>query len=163
MARPSVRVPFTPLEIALDLAAASSFFLIATAFFRLWPAVPEQVPVHFDVRGVADAFGPRSTLLALPVLWGVFYVLLTFLRFVPHWHNYPVAVTASNAPRLYRLSILLVAWVKVLVLWLMATLFWQVCRAAVTASGQLGAPHPGWFVAGVGVVLAGYILALRRK
>ncbi|NOZ29841.1 MAG: DUF1648 domain-containing protein [Chloroflexi bacterium] len=41
----------------------------------VYTGLPEQVPLHFNAQGVADRVGPRSGLLALPVIallsWGV--------------------------------------------------------------------------------------------
>lgn len=55
-----------------------SLLIMAIPFIYLamvWPTLPETVPTHFNVRGEADGFGSKNTLLWLPLL----LMLPTFL------------------------------------------------------------------------------------
>ncbi len=47
---------------------AACMVLVAIAFAAMlvaWPHLPERVPLHWNVRGQVDGWGPRGTLMAL--------------------------------------------------------------------------------------------------
>ena len=51
--------------------------LPAIVLAAVWQRLPESVPMHWDFRGEVDRWGPRSTLLVLPIIsFGVWLLLL---------------------------------------------------------------------------------------
>lgn len=67
------------------LALGFSGFFTAVA----WPHLGEELPIHFNIHGVADGFAstPRAVALWLGILVGI-HVLMTFLpRIDPFWQR----------------------------------------------------------------------------
>jgi uncharacterized membrane protein len=83
-------------------------FIIVFAFhFQL----PDTVPTHFNLRGEADDFGSKSTLWLLPSISLLTYFLMStiIIKMKPWNYNYPTKVTEKNAPRLYAMTIQMMA------------------------------------------------------
>jgi uncharacterized membrane protein len=127
-----------------------------------WSGLPARVPMHFNVQGKVDSWGPKWTVWLVPVVGVVMAVPLTVLSLFPHTFNYPGAITPENAERQYRLAKLLLATVKLSLAIVFCTLELIVCRAASAQS------TPGvWFavgsVGGLFAVIAAYLVAASRE
>ena len=125
----------SPSEILLTRLA---FLLVVgtAAWLALqWPAIPELIPSPFRKAGeltLGPVLASRNTLLAVPVLSGIQFLFLTWIRGLPHRHNYPVRITEENAPRQYALSRLATAQIRA---FLSALLFWNSVQATRLALG----------------------------
>ncbi|MER2000695.1 MAG: DUF1648 domain-containing protein, partial [Lysinibacillus sp.] len=42
-----------------------------------WSKLPDTVPIHFNIKGEADGWGSKYTLIILPFIAGGFYAFLT--------------------------------------------------------------------------------------
>jgi len=69
-------MPRLPLIVSLVLIGLA---LAASAW--LYPALPDRIPTHWNIRGEADGFGPKA--IAAWILPVVALGLLAFLRAVP--------------------------------------------------------------------------------
>lgn len=99
--RPVLQIPKTTVEKGLDLLSA---FLLGMIFFQViyfWNKLPNQIPIHMNVFGEVDGWGGKGTLLVLPIIAVLIFLPLFFLSRYPHVFNYPVQITAENAPKLY--------------------------------------------------------------
>lgn len=92
--------------ISLGVALAMSVVLLAS-----YPSLPETIPIHFNVAGKADGWGPRSAILMLVGVFTVLASAITWLSFRPHLFNYPVEVTEENAQAVYREGERTLVWV----------------------------------------------------
>lgn len=90
------KIPFTITQIIVQIAA--TIFVLATALllWRTWPQLPETVPTHFGFSGQPDAWGSKNTLLLLPIVSALLYLLLTVLLFFPKIWNLPYRYNADN-------------------------------------------------------------------
>ena len=74
-------------------------FLISWA---IWDLLPDQVPIHFNIKGEADDWGPKwINAIALPILGVGLYLLLVA---VPSIDPKNKIENKQNALRLIRLS-----------------------------------------------------------
>lgn len=87
---------------AVRVAAWALFLGGVLLIAARYPALPATIPTHFDATGTPDGFGPRTSILWLPVVWLVLQAGILALSRYPRIFNYPVPVTADNAQRLYR-------------------------------------------------------------
>jgi len=87
-----------------------------------WPTLPARIATHFNDAGLPDGWGGRGVLLLLPIVAIVLYGMMLLCARIPHAMNYPVRVTAQNAPQLYsigrRLLTALNFWVVAMLLFL---------------------------------------------
>lgn len=70
MQRRVIRIVFEVLSL-LVLLGTIAFLII------YWKHIPDQVPTHFGASGQIDGWGEKKSLLLLPVLSVLIYLLLT--------------------------------------------------------------------------------------
>ncbi|MFM7155934.1 MAG: DUF1648 domain-containing protein [Bacteroidota bacterium] len=100
--RPVDTTPVALWERALDfIALIIPLAGLALAIVR-YPELPEQIPVHFNGKGVADGYGSRWTIFMLPAISMVMSVGLMILARYPHQFNYMTAITPDNASFEYK-------------------------------------------------------------
>ncbi|MCL6577546.1 DUF1648 domain-containing protein [Kyrpidia sp.] len=103
-----LRLPYRWWDYAV-LAIGAGIAVIELVYTIVyWSHLPSKVPTHFGVFGTPDAWGSRDHVFVLPIVTIVMYVGTLFLTRIPHYFNYPTAVTSENAPAVYALGRLLV-------------------------------------------------------
>lgn len=110
--RPVIKLPYTKNEIALEIVTAMLLIVSINQIMVLWPKIPGTVPTHFNFAGQADDWGPKSSMIALPIVSAIMYLLLSLPRRFPHIGNYIVPITPENAERQYKLLAEMMAWIK---------------------------------------------------
>lgn len=100
--RPADTAPVTLLEHTLDILAISIPLAGLALAAARYPELPEQIPTHFNGKGVADGYGARWTLFLLPLISLVMSVGLFFLARFPHQFNYLTTITEENASFEYK-------------------------------------------------------------
>ena len=138
---PRSSVPRTAYEQVFQIAGVAVLMGLCGYAFAVWAKIPARVPVHFGARGLPDAWGARSSLLLLPMLGVLLFVVMTVLERYPRLYNYPVSVTAENADALFRLGRQLVVTVKLTTTAILGYLFWASKRVAL---GEMPGLH-AWF------------------
>jgi len=78
-------------------------FGLGTVIYK-WSVLPNLIPTHFGVSGLADDWSSKRWLLALPAISFVLYAILTWLGRYPHKFNYLWQITERNAQRQYYLA-----------------------------------------------------------
>ncbi|SMO85642.1 Protein of unknown function [Chryseobacterium rhizoplanae] len=61
-----------------------------------YSALPERIPVHFDMQGKADGFGGKIYAFLMPVLALGLYALFVYGLRHPEDTNFPVEITDQN-------------------------------------------------------------------
>ena len=69
-----------------------------------WSKLPDTVPIHFNIKGEADGWGSKYTLIILPIIAVGFYAFLTMMESKPHFFNFPVKITEQNAQQQFDLA-----------------------------------------------------------
>lgn len=147
----------------VEFAALAGVAVAVSSVLRVWGELPERVPMHFDLAGQPDAWGSRGTLLLLPVLSAVMYILLSLVQRMPgRWYSYPVTITEENRARQERLARDLILWLKAAVTGLFAHLTVGVLRTASGEARGLGAwMTPLWIGVLTGLLVV-YLIRARR-
>lgn len=134
--------------------------VLATLGITAWilvryPSLPDTVATHFDVRGQADDWGPRWSILALGGIMALMALALAVLSTRPRGFNYPVAITADNAQAVYREGERMMVWTLLGVVGLYGGIAW-----ATLATG--GAPLLAVSLVGlIGASLLGIVRMVR--
>lgn len=97
----------TTTAAATSVTATAAGVLLGLAFFD---RVPSRVPIHWNASGQADGWGSSWMLLVLLGTWALLTTCLLLLSRRPDWFNYPMAVTADNAQRVYNAGTRLMIW-----------------------------------------------------
>lgn len=85
--------------------------LLCTVFIMaFYWTLPETVPTHFNIVGEADAWGPRSSVWMLVIVFTAINLGMVFLSRHPRVFNYPGVITEDNAQTLYRAGEQMMVW-----------------------------------------------------
>jgi uncharacterized membrane protein len=136
--RPVIDLPYTSQEWALEVISVGGIALTIGMLSLVWFNLPALVPTHFGPSGHADAWGDKRSILILPTMSVILYLMLTVTSRYPHKFNYPWPITAQNAREQYRLARLLLAWLKAEVIILFTFLAWATIRVALGQAEGLG-------------------------
>lgn len=139
--QPRIKLERTGIDTLFDALAIAGWMSGLCVVLASWPDLPERLPMHFDLAGDPNRWGPRGELFVLPTIGLVLLVGMNILSRVPHVYNYLVVITEENAPRQYRLAVRLIQSLNILLQSLFAVIAWIVIRASQ------GLSHPGvWLV-----------------
>ena len=113
------------IDYVLEFLSLLSVLCTVVLFVIFWIDAPEIVPVHYNIYGIADGFGNKTTLIILPVISIVTYLGLTLLNKFPYIFNFPVKVTEENRQILYKNATRVVRWTKFIMCLLFTVIVWQ--------------------------------------
>lgn len=160
---PQPLLPQTLPEWLLELGAATALLAQFLIIFAAWPEIPDQVPQHFDASGQADAWGSKATLLLLPGVNFVVFVMMTVVSRFPHISSVPVEITPLNAQRIYRLVRFQTIWLKAVVALVLAYMSWRTIEQARGGVQGLGVGFLPLTILGVGSAVAWFYFELHRQ
>ena len=119
------KFPLSILDCILELLALLSVVGTIILFVIFWIDAPKVVPIHYNIYGIADRFGSKTTLIALPIISIISYVGLTFLNRFPHVFNLPVRVSEQNRTMLYKTATTVIRWTKLFICLLFTVILLQ--------------------------------------
>jgi uncharacterized membrane protein len=119
---------------------ALNFIVVLSFFFTL----PETIPTHFNLIGEADAYGSKNDIWAMPIFNLIMYFGMTMIatKMKPWNYNYPVKVTAENAPMLYARSIRMLAWINLGI----ASIFLIISTHTILLAKDIARINIGWLI-----------------
>lgn len=99
------------------LNRGAEVFSILLLLWSMYPILhynklPDQIPVHYNFSGVADAWGSRSTILILPIIALVIYIGFTVLQRFPQIYNYPAGISEENKEKAHLRAVTAVRYLK---------------------------------------------------
>lgn len=121
----------------LGLAALALLFWITYSALYGPNRLPDRVPTHFNAAGQPNAWGSPSGMILMPIVAGLLYLAMSFVVRFPESFHYPVRVTPLNIAHLQSVTLSMVAWLKVEIACLFATLQWAFVQSARTGDGRL--------------------------
>jgi uncharacterized membrane protein len=85
--RPKIKPEFDSIDKMVELAGLLMVLGLWGFTFLSYSDLPATIPTHFNSKGVADGFGAKSTVYALPVVATIFYAGMTILSMAmpPNW------------------------------------------------------------------------------
>ncbi|WP_199246438.1 DUF1648 domain-containing protein [[Phormidium] sp. ETS-05] len=120
-----------PWEMALEIIAVIAIVANVLLVIRYWSELPATVPMHFNIKGEADLFGPKVTIWIGTAIAIACYILMTFIAKSPDNWNYPVPLNPANADIQYKIGMDMLIWMKAEMMVMLAFIEWQVIRVAV--------------------------------
>lgn len=96
-----IKLPATLYQRILGIL---SFLFLMGQFICLilrWNHMPDEIPTHFGLNGRVDAYGTKGSVLLLPVISILIYLLILFVEKFPELWNVPGHVTPENMGWIY--------------------------------------------------------------
>lgn len=140
--RPIIKLPYTKNEIAIEIMSVALILISYFLIIAYWNKIPERIPTHFNIAGQVDNWGSKTTLIIMPVISTLMYVLLSVVRRFLHTANYIVPITEENAERQYKLSAEMLSWLKLEIIALSLYTEWLILQIAL---GKTPSMAP-WFI-----------------
>jgi uncharacterized membrane protein len=113
--RPRLKIDLTTTDKILEILGWTSIPLVWVITTINYSQLPDIIPTHFNGFGNADGFGSKISILMLPLIATVLFLLLSFLNRFPHVFNYPFNITTENAYKSYRNATRLIRLIKLIV------------------------------------------------
>jgi len=121
-----------------ELAAAAGVLAAVETVVVNYRMLPERIATHFNGAGVANGFGPKSTLWLLVGVELVMYGVMSIINFVPPRVNSRRALTVEQRAEVWRLTLALVGWMKAEMACLLAYLCYSIAEIALGERAGLG-------------------------
>jgi hypothetical protein len=122
----------------MEMACWAGLVFMALIVLKYWAVLPSEIPSHFNGAGQPDAYSGKISLFMMPAIGLGLYLMLSVIRFFPHICNYPWPITEENAPTQYYLAMLMLASLKLEIIWSFAYINWGTIQVALKQSGGLG-------------------------
>jgi len=136
--RPKIDLPNQPLELILHAGAILLVCIGWGLYFQNIAAMPDKIPIHFDLQGNVDRYGSKSSLMWLALLSTCTVLGLILLSRFPHYFNYPTKITAENAAFEYQKGKTVLAFVNVLTAALLTYILQRLCQVNTSGVENLG-------------------------
>lgn len=102
--RKKLNIPKTREEKIWDIIGVGSYVATVIFLIIIWRQLPEQVPLHMDLTGKVDDWAAKESMLVLPAISIIMFILLHILEKFPHVYNYPKRLNDKNAASFYRVN-----------------------------------------------------------
>lgn len=140
--RPDMNPKPTKLDKVIEFFAWVGLILMWFITLEAYSDLPDQIPMHFNGKGVVDKMGSKESIFVAPVITTLLFAGLTVLNNYPHLFNYPVTITPKNAPEQYANAQRLMRIIKVAVVIIFLLLTYRTIEISKGAPASLGA----WFL-----------------
>ena len=135
--RPALNIKATTFQkwingISLLITVLSGAYLMMT-----YHKLPSEIPMHFNVNGDIDNWGPKWTIF---IIWGfglILYFVNSSLQTIPQKYNYIVKITKENAEKQYKLVLQMMSFLKLELMIIIAYLIWVVVQNSQGTMDQL--------------------------
>lgn len=160
--RPRLHIKPSSFDHILEGLAIVCVLLSVGITFYFFPILPDRIPTHFNIEGVPDGYGSRTTLCFLVVLQVLFYGFLSLIAKYPHTFNYMTQITEENAYEKYRGALRFLRWTKLWILGLFAYINWGIIQTALGKIHGIGNGFDVIVFVSIGLGI-GYVLYQNRR
>lgn len=77
-----------------------------------WNNIAEEVPTHIGVDGVVDETGDKKSVIMLPILNIIMFIMISVIEKFPSLWNIPIKVTEENKLKVYSITKSMIVAVK---------------------------------------------------
>ncbi|WP_164668043.1 DUF1648 domain-containing protein [Virgibacillus doumboii] len=132
---PKIKVPATKWEKLFNFLSVILLISLIVYVVMAYNSLPEKVPTHFNAQGEADDWGNKVTVLIMPGVALVSFIIMYFVTKAPHVYNYTVEITEENAPRLYPLARTFMATINFEMVAILSYIAWGMVQSAKSGTG----------------------------
>jgi uncharacterized membrane protein len=153
MKRPILSIELNQWDIWMETTAWTFLLILWIYPLQLYAGLPEQIPSHFGLDGVADGYDKKQTILLLPIIATIINVGLWVLGHYPHLLNYATRITEENAVQQYRMATRIIRISRILISALFYLIVYRIIAGTQTGIDHLGKSFMPWII-GLGLIPA---------
>src|SRR5690606_3089766 len=87
--------------ILINIIALSVILIYGLLLFFNFNQLPEEVPIHYNIKGEVDDYGSKINLIWLVIINLCLFAGIFSVAKNPHIANYPVEITEENKSVMY--------------------------------------------------------------
>ena len=129
--QPKIEIKKSTFESNLNIISSFLIILQFVIIFICWNKLPEKIPTHFNISGEPNGWSGKISILNLPVLSVILFVLMTILSSYPHTFNYLIKITDENADIQYTLVKKYLAFLKFLIMILFTVIIFMIGESSI--------------------------------
>lgn len=163
IARPKLKIAATRSDLILDVLCWVAMIGSLVFSLLIFPKLPETIPTHFGINGVANGFGNKMMIFFPVSISLALFLIVTLLGRFPHIFNYPVEITEQNALTQYTMATRFVRVLKFIIVAIFTSVGILISLTALKKIENIGF----WFVPIVLIVvltpISFYIVKARKS
>ena len=128
--RPKLQLKWTKFDYFLEFLAIGILIFHWIFMLYYYSKLPQIIPSHLDSNGEIDGMGSKNMLCLVPIIGLLLYIAISYTNKKPHCFNFPYPITAENAERQYRNSLMMTRVMKCLIQLLFLTLTANIINTA---------------------------------
>nr|WP_272873331.1 DUF1648 domain-containing protein [Alteribacter salitolerans] len=135
------------MEKRVDVGSLLVLAFTVVYVIVMWKALPDTIPIHFNLQGESDGWGSPGTLFILPLITAGLWLGMTVLEKYPHTFNY-LHLTRENMRFQYENMLMQVNVMKNFIVVFFCCLTWVIVKSA--ADGGLNRGFLPVMIGGIG-------------
>jgi uncharacterized membrane protein len=155
----------TPYDWTIEILSIICLIGSAYPMLRIGK-LPDVIPVHFNITGVADGWGSRWFIGIIPLCAIVMYLSCSFAERYPKMINYPVNIKKLKSNEalksIHQLGIRVVRYIKLFAVTCLCYLSNAVFSVAITKGDKLNVIVLGIFLVGICIALVFFVIKTMR-
>lgn len=136
--RPQVKIKPNTLDKTIDIIGFLILLSIWTYIGFTYNKLPNTIAIHYNGLGEIDSYGPKWSVIILPIIASLLYGILIWLTKRPHIFSYPNEITTENALKSYTNASKLVRCISLLIVVVCAYIAHRTILFSLDKSGGLG-------------------------
>lgn len=136
--RPIHKIEPDKIDLLVELITLIGLLITAVLPLIYYSKLPDEIPVHFNLKGIADGFADKHFIFLLPLLTVGQFLLFKYLNQKPHKYNYPTPITEENAISQYTAATKMIRMLNLFCTVLFTYLTIHIIRSAMNDSEGLG-------------------------
>jgi len=134
--RPKIALEKTKTQRIIEIATFASLGLALVFTVLNFNALPNQVPIHFNISGEVDNYGNKNFVwLPIVIGFGLCYGIYKLNKY-PHLFNYSTKITSDNAEKIYTSAVKVMSLVNFMVAILLAIISYQVVSLGLSGGNK---------------------------
>jgi uncharacterized membrane protein len=147
--RPKLQLKWTKFDYFLEFLAIGILIFHWIFMLYYYSKLPQIIPSYLDSNGEIDGMGSKNMLCLVPIIGLLLYIAISYTNKKPHCFNFPYPITAENAERQYRNSLMMMRVMKILV----QLVFLCVTANIISTALPFGLKFVGLWMFPVGIAL----------
>jgi len=136
--RPRHKIPPDKIDLFVELITLVLLLITFSLPILYYSKLPDEIPIHFNLKGIADGFADKHFIFLLPLLTAGQFLLLKYLNKNPHKYNYPRPITEENAIDQYTAATKMIRMLNLFCTALFSYLTVHIIRSSIRNTEGLG-------------------------